>query len=454
MDPVEKELVRAEVDALVRELEAERWRHVSGLERAIDLESLFRVRSRAAHRATADALRAQGEAALADRVAGLRAERAAAAEEEAWRAAEWDARGVGPDGEVALEDAALAIPRERDPERRTSLGRAVAHAFLAAASPRERWAETRARARAEVGLLADWERVIAADALLSGTDDAYRDVLEWLARREGAASPGTRGSLDRAGLLHVLALTPWEGLFRPGMLAPLVKAVAEALHLDLDRVRIDDEARPGKRPGAHAVGSRVSLRRRGGAADWLDLFDAVGRALASSSGPPPHARDARFGAAFGAVLSGLLLDRGFLVQRLDVDRKVAADLARVLALRQLFRLRARAAALRVAVEVERGTSGTAWRTAHRDALTLATLATWPEGLHARDADAGEHAATLDGAALGARIRTALVDRHDADWWRNPRSAEAIAGMLAAGGTPFGEGVLLAEGGAALVAAMA
>jgi hypothetical protein len=450
MDSVEKELLAREVDALCVALEEERFRHVAGIERSPDLESLFGAHGRAAHRETVALLRAEGDGPLAERVAALRADRAAAADEQAWREAEWAASGLGPDGPVALDRAALAIPAERDPERRSALGRAVAEAFDAASSPRERWAEVRARARAEVGLVADWERVIAADELLATTDDAYHDVLGWLARREGAAAPG---SLDRAGLLQLLALSPWDGLFRSHMLAPAVSGIARALRLDLDRVRVEDDRRSCQRPGAHALGTRVSFRRRGGAPDWIDLLDALGVALANALGPAPHRRDAAASAAFGALLSGLLLDRGFLVKRLEIEKKHAADVARVLALRQLFRLRASAAALRVAVEVERGTSGAAWRAAHRDALTLASLAAWPFGLHARDADAGEHAARLGGAALGARMRGMLLERYDEDWWRNPRAAEALAGMLAAGGAPFAEGAKLAEGGAALAAVM-
>ncbi|HET7753168.1 MAG TPA: hypothetical protein VFK85_04595 [Anaeromyxobacteraceae bacterium] len=450
MDSAEREILRRDVDALVEALESERYRHVAGLERSPDLESLFRARSRAAHRDTVVALRADGEAAMAARVAALRADRAAAADEQAWRRAEWDARGIGPDGPVALEDAALAVPRERDAARRSALGAAVASAFDAVASPRERWAEVRARARVEVGLFADWEQVVGADALLAATDDAYRDVLGWLARREGAAAPAPHGGLDRAGVLQLMALGPWDGLFKAGLLAPTVNAVAQKLGLALGRVRVDEESRPSQWPGAHAFGARVSFRRRGGAPDWLDLLDALGRALANALGPPPHARDPRTAAAIGAVLSGLLLDRGFLVQRVEVEKKHAADVVRVLALRQLFRLRASAAALRVAVEVERGTSGATWRSAHRDALTLATLAAWPFGLHARDADADGHLAALGGAALAARIRAMLVDRYDVDWWRNPRAAEALAGILAAGDAPVGEGLQLGEGGEALV----
>jgi hypothetical protein len=452
METVERELVRAEVDALRRELDEERWRHVAGLEPAPALAARFRARARAAHRDTAAQLAAAGDTALARAVARLRAERAAAEDEEAWRAAEASATGLGPDGPVGAAAASLALRGERDRGRRARLGGAVVEAFRAAAPAREAWAEKRARARAEVTLLPDWEVVIEADALLAASDDAWRDVLGWLARRELGLAPRPQGDLDRADLLHLLALARWDGLFPAGMLAIGLRETLAPLRLDLARIRIDEAARPAQWPGAHAVGSRVSFRRQGGAADWLDLLDASGQALAAAHGPPPHARDPAFAHAIGALLAGLALDPGWAARRLGVDRKAAADLARALALRQLMRLRLRAAALRVATEVERGTSGAAWHGAHREALSLAALAAWPAGLAARDADGDAHAAALRGAAIAARLRGALVERCDEDWWRNPRSAEVLAGLLAAGSA--GEAAPpLREGAGALLAVM-
>ncbi|HEY6105129.1 MAG TPA: hypothetical protein VIV59_04055, partial [Anaeromyxobacteraceae bacterium] len=90
------------------------------------------------------------------------------------------------------------------------------------------------------------------------------------------------------------------------------------------------------------------------------------------------------------------------------------------------------AALRVAAEVERGSSGAAWREAHREALSAAALAAWPDGLAARDAWGERHRLALEGAAWGEVLRARLVEAHDEDWWRNPRAAATLAGWLAAG----------------------
>jgi len=431
MESEELDGLRREVDALEGELSLERFRHVAGIEAEPSLAALFRAHPRLQERETVEVLRAAGQPALADRVAALRAEGAAGAEEEAWRAADAAAVARGPDGPLPLSAALCRLPREPDRDRRRELGRAAHQALAAAAPHREAAAEVRARARAEGGLLPAWEKVVEADALLSATDDAYADVLGWLARRAGLA-PRPAGDLARADLLHLLALPEWDGLFPPGMLALLLRETLAPLQLSLARVRIDDAERPARWPGAHALGARVSVRRQGGAADAEGLLRAAGQGLAAALGPPFHARDPALPFTVGELLSGLLREGAFLARRLGVDRPLLPDLSRLLALRRLAALRLSAASLRVATEVERGTSGAAWHEAHREALCLAARAEWPAGLAARDADAPGLLAALRGAARAEQLRRALRERLDEDWWRNPRAAEALAGVLAGG----------------------
>ena len=60
------------------------------------------------------------------------------------------------------------------------------------------------------------------------------------------------------------------------------------------------------------------------------------------------------------------------------------------------------------------------------------MASWPDGFASRDADAEAHRTALAGAAWAAGIRNDLRERFDEDYWRNPRTGEALAGRLAAG----------------------
>ncbi|HEX9051095.1 MAG TPA: hypothetical protein VF841_11240, partial [Anaeromyxobacter sp.] len=368
MDSVEMDHLAREVDALGAALDEERFRHVAGIEAEPAIAAAFAPRGRAAHRDTAAALRAAGNDDLAARVAALRAERAAADREEAWRAADARASGIGPAGPRPLQELEAELPRERDRERRQAVARAAAEALELPAGAREGWAEVRARARAEVGLAPDWPAVVEGDAVLGASDDAWRDVSAWALRRAPGELGGAR---TRADLLHALALARWDGLFRPGMLPVALKLTLDPLRLDLDRIRIDDAPRAAKWPGAHAVGVRVSFRPRGGAGDWQDLLAAVARAVAASA-TPPSGRDPVLAEALAWLLGSLALEPRWLADRADVERRDAPDLVRELALRRLFALRCDGAALRVAAEVERGLSGAAWRTAHRDALAAAS----------------------------------------------------------------------------------
>ncbi len=432
MDGAEMDRVAGEVDALVAALDEERFRHVAGSDPEPALARLFAARSRAAHRDTVAALRESGNPGLAERVAALRAERAQAEAEEGWRAAEARAGAIGPDGRAPLAAIEVALVRERDPARRRAFAAAAAEALAPVSSAREAAVETCARARAEVGLAPDWRAVVLGDAALAASDDAWRDVLPFTARRELGAVPAE--GFARADLLHALALVRWDGLFRLGMLPLAAKLTLEPLGQDLGRIRIDDAERPAKWPGAHAVGARVSFRPRGGGGDWQDLLAAVGRALAALAAPASR-RDPELAEALAWLLGTLPLEPRWLAERADVERRYAKDVARDLALRQLLAVRADAAALRVAAEVERGLSGAAWREAHRAALHAATSASWDGVRAARDGDADRLAVRVRGAEEGERLRRELVERFDQDWWWNPRTAGHLAALLAAGRLP-------------------
>ena len=421
--------VPAAHDALVLALEGERHRHVSGQEAEPAIEQRFAAHASAAHRAVAAALREAGDATLAAQVAALRADRAQAGAEERWRAAEARAAGDGPDGHAPLPALELAALRERDRGRRLAFARAAALALAQASAAREEAVESRARGRAEVGLAPEWPAVVEGDGVLAATDDAWHDVLAFACRRDLGLSPAPEGDLVRADLLHLLALPRWDGHFRPGMLPVAIRHTLEPLGLGATgEVRVDDAGRPAQWPGAHATGDRVSFRARGGAGDWQDLFAALGRAHAAAA-RAPRLRDPLAGEALAWLLGSIALEPRWLADRADVERGRSRDAVRDLALRRLFALRADAAALRVAAEVERGLSGAAWRAAHREALRAATSAEWDAERACRDGDAAALARRVLGAAAGEALLREVREGLDEDWWRNPRTGPWLAAWL-------------------------
>lgn len=448
MESDERESLAAVMDALLAALTAERTRHQAGLEPEPALARLFPPRGAAAHPEMLARLRAGGEAGLAARVAALRAEWHAAEREEGWRAAEVAAQVHGPDGACRITEAELLLPREVDRTRRLALARALAEALEAPARHREAAAEVRVRLRAESGLSPDWGAVVEGDQLLAATDDAWRDHLAFAAKRDLGLAPAPHGDLTRADLLHLAAFPALDGLFRRAALDEAVREVSGGLGLDLGAITVDEPRQPGAWPGVRAAGEKLLLRARGGLSDWTPLLDALGRALAAAP-HRPHARDATFGPAFGALLAGLCLEPAWLAARLELSRRQAPEVLRAVGLARLLHLRAAAAALRVATEVDRGLSGQAWREAHREALSGALLASWDGVRASRDDEAGPLVATVRGFAEGERLRAALRERFDEDWWRNPRTAEHLAGLLAAGKLLTEAPAQAGEAGAAL-----
>jgi hypothetical protein len=445
MDRDLRESLRRTIDALVRSLAAERIRHLGGLEPEPALARIYAAHAPAARLETARALRDSGDTALAAQVSAAWADWRASEHEEAWRAAEVVAVVEGPDGRLGLAAAEAAMVRQPDRERRRLLARAIAQALEGPARHREAAAEARVRARAEAGLVPDWPAVVEGDQLLGATDDAWRDLLAFFVRRDPGLAAAS-GGLDRADLLHLLAFGHLDGLFRPSALAAAIRTAAGDLGLDPGRLRIDEARRHETWPGAHVENDRVVFCARGGLPDWPDLLDALGRALAASL-HPPHGRDAVFGPAIGALLAGLCLEPRWLRDRLDLERRQVPDVLRAVGMRRLLGLRAAAAALRVATEVQRGLSGAAWREAHREGLSGALQATWEGVLASHDADPAPLAATLRGFAAGERLRLELRERFDEDWWRNPRTREHLAGLLAAGRLPAAQPGEGGQGGA-------
>jgi hypothetical protein len=446
MDGDERESLDRIMDALAGALEEERARHEAGLEPAPSLTRLFPPNGPAAHPEMVRRLRAAGDEPMATKVAALRAEWHAAEREEAWREAEAAAVVEGPDGRVRLAEAERALPLEPDRSRRRALARAIAAALEAPAAAREAAAEVRARVRAESGLAPDWATVVEGDELLASTDDAWRELVGFAARRDLDLRPAPAGDLERADLLRLLAYPALDGLFRRPALDAAVRGAAADLGLDLSAVRVDEPGAAGAWPGARARGRRVLFRASGGLADWPALLDALGRALAAAH-HPPHARDAAFGPALGALLAGLCLEPAWVASRLELSRAQLPEVVRALGLRRLLHLRGAGAALRVATEVERGLSGQAWREAHREALSSALLAGWDGVRASRDAEAAPLAEAVRGFAEGERLRAALRERFDEDWWRNPRTREHLAGLLAAGRLLEGEPAPAAAAGA-------
>lgn len=260
-------------------------------------------------------------------------------------------------------------------------------------------------ARADAHELAAPAASAVLDSLLGATDDLVAelgdtDLPGWLGAALGeGARDGWPGRLNAAALATLLRDTPW-----------------------VDRVVLDLPPLPACHAPASFARALVMVGR------------AFARALAPAAQPFVIARDpyALPEHLHGALLLPVLLAPGWLRRRLDVGRSRLAEHRRALAAVLLCHARALALELALRSAALRG----------RQALFEGTeeLAVRCLGFPLGPSSAGvlfrpraDGASRLAGLLLALGWQRALVERHDEDWFWNPRAAEEI--RAAAGAPP-------------------
>ncbi len=356
---------------------------------------------------------------------------------------------VRPPGDAGLHGALPEVavmrelPRLRSRERRAEMETALAAALQPADGTRAaRWEAAQA-GRAEAGIAVPADAAAWATRILAQTDAVASDLGAWLLERQTGAKAGSAARHDVLFLLHAPRCA---SAFPPGELLRTVRRWAEMLRLDLSAVKLDDEDRPLKWPGARAepldppydVG--VTLLPEEGPRALGALLSVVGEALLRA-GPPPDAPpedlwfgDAAVRHACGALLESLLLDREWLRRCAKVE--LNRDDERAIAVAAVFDARLAAARTLAALEADASGLGARAATAHRELFARATGAELPSGLALCELDPWLDAfASLGGRALAARVRAFLRDRYDEDFWRNPRSLPSLGALWARGGRP-------------------
>jgi hypothetical protein len=483
--------LREDAAGLSRALAAQRWRRAAGMPAEEELAAALRAHPLIGSRdglqqaceALASALGAEQGAARVARLSALRdfALRARAlsldpgAAQERWRL---EARpSVRAPGDRGLHGAIAPLvvdrelPFEASRDKRGELERALADAVAQQASARTAAWDAAQGALAEAGLgdparaaaelhARGWASpgegqgaadLIAAQAqrLLSNTEAVARDLGGWLLERHTGAR-AFPGGAERHDVLHLVHAPRCASAFPRGELLRTCRRWAEMLRLDLSAggaIKLDEDERPLKRAGAHAVATdppfeaRVSLWPQLGPRALAGLLGALGEAqlaLGPPEGAPPEdlwLGDAGVREACRALFMGLLREPQWLRRCAKAD--LGRDDERALAYAGVLDARLAAAGALAALEAHRlgGLSSRA-ETAHRDLYARACGAELPAGLSLRELDPwlGDWAA-LRGQALAARLRAHLRERHDEDWWRNPRALSVLQALWGRGGRP-------------------
>jgi len=356
---------------------------------------------------------------------------------------------VRPPGDAGLHGAlpAVAVSRElpvlRARERRAELEAALAAALQPADGARAAAWDAALAARSEAGLALPSDGEQWADEVLEGTQAIADDLGRWLLERHTAVRAGQAARHD---VLHLLHAPRCASAFPAGEMQRTVRRWAEMLRLDLAAIRLDDEDRPLKWPGAHAepldppFEAQLTFLPAEGPRALGALLAAIGRALLRT-GPPGDAPpedlwmgDRAVEGACASLLEGLVREPAWLRRCAKVD--LSRDDERALAVAAVFDARLDAAALLAALHAFQSGLGTRAASVHRDLFQRAVGAELPQGLALCGLDPWLGALDrLRGRALAAAAAAFLRERHDEDWWRNPRSSSTLQGLWARGGRP-------------------
>jgi hypothetical protein len=354
---------------------------------------------------------------------------------------------VKPPGDAGLHGALPPVaierqlPFERDREKRGELESALAEALGGYDGARGAVFEAREAAMAEAGLAP--EATSLADEALAATDDLVQDLGAWLLER----NTGAKGGFARHDLLHLLHAPRCAPAFPRGELLRTVRRWAEMLRLDLSAdgcIRVDEDDRPLKPSGSFALPvdppyeAVIGVLPEEGPRALGRLLFAVGEAqrwVGPSSEAPPEdlwLGDAALPIACGALFEGLLREPQFVRRCAKAD--LARDDERSLAVAGVFDLRICAARALASAQARDLGPGGRTAQAHRELYARATLTELPTGLALDGLDAFPSALDeLRGRALAAGMRAWLRERHDEDWWRNPRALSALQSVWALGG---------------------
>ena len=456
--------LREDAAGLASALARERYRRAAGLPAQETLRDILRAHNLAVSaEGLAQAREALGNAEGEDsrragriaRLASLRdfLARARALELEPGAAQElfeFDRRPlVKPPGDAGLHGAVPAVTVERElpilrsREKRGEMEEALATAVRAADGLRSAMWDAARAAQSEAGLRAPEGVAQWPEEILDGTEEIFDDLGAWLLERHTGVKAGAAARHD---VLHLLQAPRSASAFPAGEMQRTVRRWAEMLRLDLSEVKVDDEDRPLKRPGARAEPVdppwevALTFLPAEGPRALGALLGAIGTALLRL-GPPPDAPpedlwlgDPAVRHACWEVLEGLVRDREWL--RRCAKTELSRDDERAIAIAAVIDCRVAAARTLASLQARESGLGSRAAAAHRDLYARATGAELPAGLALRDLDPWfGPLAQLQGRALAARIREFLRDRHDEDWWRNPRSTTSLQALWGRGGRP-------------------
>jgi hypothetical protein len=285
------------------------------------------------------------------------------------------------------------------------------------------------------------------DAFLRDTQPIWDDVLpEFLRTRLGM----TRAEATRADALALFRAKEFDRFFPSSSMESSIRKQVRDMGIDAaaaGRVIFDTGDREGKRSRAFCAPVRIPnevylvMRPHGGQTDWNTFLHELGHALHFAYMQPDLPFEYRWlgdnsiTEGYAMLFDHLMQDVGWLKRYTELNPANLRTFLRAVGFEELHFLRRYAAKLGYEVELYGGrVSWDSLPDLYTERLTTATGFRYSPADAFVDIDPRFYAARyLRAWQLQALLSETLVERFDADWWRNPRAGPWICSAL------FGEG---------------
>jgi hypothetical protein len=250
----------------------------------------------------------------------------------------------------------------------------------------------------------------------------------------------------RADALALFRAREFDQYFPASEMETSIRRQVREMGIDPDaggRVRFDTGEREGKRSRAFCAPVRIPeevylvLRPHGGQTDWNTFLHELGHALHFAYMRPDHPMEFRWMGdnsvteGYAMLFDHLMQDAGWLARYTGLDKKTMPTFLRSGGFEELHFLRRYCAKLIYETHLWGGdVSWDALPDLYVDQLTGATTFQYARADAFVDVDPRFYAARyLRAWQLQALITETLVERYDADWWRNPRAGPWIVAAL-------------------------
>ena len=285
------------------------------------------------------------------------------------------------------------------------------------------------------------------EAFLRDTQGMWDDIAPRAVKRVLGME---RREMTRADALALFRAREFDAFFPAREMEPAIRRQVTEMGIDPEaqgRIILDTGDRTGKRARAFCSPVRVPdevylvLRPHGGQTDWNTFLHELGHALHYAYMRPDLPLEFRFMGdnsvteGFAMLFDHLMQDAGWLQRYAQLDKKTTPAFLRGAGLEELHFLRRYCAKLVYETELYGG--ALSWESLpdlYVDQLTSATGFQYARADAFVDVDPRFYAARyLRAWQLQALLTETLVERFNADWWRNPGAGPWLVEEL------FGEG---------------